>query len=79
MSLSCSREVIEILHIKLKSTRDPVGVGNILLCQTNSEKKTKKIKKKKEYRHHRGGRGRWGDLLNHPGFTTVITKMNNSI
>lgn len=49
MSLSCSREVIEILHIKLKSTRDPFGVGNILLCQTNSEKKKpKKIKKEKE-------------------------------
>lgn len=42
MSLSCSREVIEILHIKLKSTRDPVGVGNILLCQTNGEKKNEK-------------------------------------
>lgn len=31
-----------MLHIKLKSTRDPVGVGNILLCQTNSEKKNEK-------------------------------------
>ena len=47
MSLSCSREVIEILHIKLKSTRDPVGVGNILLCQTNSEKKNRKKFKRK--------------------------------
>ena len=49
MSLSCSREVIEILHIKLKSTRDPFGVGNILLCQTNNEKKKpKKIQKENE-------------------------------
>lgn len=57
MSLSCSREVIEILHIKLKSTRDPVGVGNILLCQTNSEKKKnrKKLKRKRNTGTIEGG------------------------
>lgn len=58
MSLSCSREVIEILHIKLKSTRDPFGVGNILLCQTNSEKKNrKKLKRKRNTGTIEGGGG----------------------
>ena len=58
MSLSCSREVIEMLHIKLKSTRDPFGVGNILLCQTNSEKKNrKKLKRKRNTGTIVGGGG----------------------
>ena len=58
MSLSCSREVIEILHIKLKSTRDPFGVGNILLCQTNSEKKNrKKLRRKRNAGTIEGGGG----------------------
>lgn len=56
MSLSCSREVIEILHINIKSARDPVGVGNILLCQTNSEKKKrKKLKRKRNTGTIEGG------------------------
>ena len=58
MSLSCSREVIEMLHIKLKSTRDPFGVGNILLCQTNSEKKNrKKLRRKRNAGTIEGGGG----------------------
>ena len=58
MSLSCSREVIEILHIKLKSTRDLFGVGNILLCQTNSEKKNrKKLRRKRNAGTIEGGGG----------------------